>query len=488
MTMKILATPGGSPRRPARAWLAALTWGLALAALTLWLAPALALAQPDQALAVVNAPGAPSAPQAERSLGEVLKNLLDGQTKAEVFEGLPLGAMLLLAFIIGLLLNLTPCVYPVIPITISYFGGRAQGSRLGLSANVGAYWLGMACTYTALGAMAALSGGMLGQWLALPWVVAGLALVFLLLASSMFGLWEIRLPASLGRLASANRGGVLGAFLMGLTVGIMAAPCIGPVVLGLMAQVASVGRLSYGLAVFALLSLGLGLPLSVLAFFSGSLNRLPRSGEWMIWVRKLFGVVLVLMAINVARPLTGEGALPWLMATILALGGIYLGFFEKSGKGAFLKVKYLVGVLLVLAAPLAYLYLKPPASLEGHLDWTPYTPAVLTQAAQEGRPVLVDFGAAWCAPCRQMEAETFPVPAVQEQMRKFKLVKVDITNEPTPEAKQLISLWRVRGVPTMVFLDKKGKVISELTVVGFLGPADFRDRLVMALARAESPR
>ena len=474
--------------RPARPWLAALLLGLVLAGL--------ALAQEPQAQAGTAAlapPGAtldapPAGLQDEKSLGEVLRSLLDGQTKAEVFEGLPLYVMLVVAFLIGLALNLTPCVYPVIPITISYFGGRAGSSRLGLLANVGAYWLGMASTYTALGAMAALSGRMLGEWLALPWVVGGLALIFLLLASSMFGLWEIRLPASLSRLGAANRGGLPGAFLMGLTVGIMAAPCIGPVVLGLMAQVASVGRVFYGVAVFLLLSLGLGLPLSVLAFFSGSLNRLPRSGEWMIWVRKLFGVVLVLMAINVARPLTGEGALPWLMATTLALGGIYLGFYEKSGKGAFLKVKYLAGVLLVLAAPLAYLYLQATPQPQGRLEWVPYTPAVLSQAAQEGKPVLVDFTASWCVPCRQMEAETFPVPAVQQALGHFKLLKVDLSTEPSPDAKRLIAQWRVRGVPTMIFLDKKGKVISELTIVGFLDASDFRDRVVMALARSDAER
>ena len=153
-----------------------------------------------------------------------------------------------------------------------------------------------------------------------------------------------------------------------------------------------------------------------------------------------------------------------------------------------MKIKYLAGVLLILAAPLAFLYLRGAPVPESHQDWTPYTPEVLSQAALEGKPALVDFSAAWCQPCRQMETETFPVPAVQQALRSFRLVKVDVTSEPSPEAKQLITQWRVRGVPTMVFLDKKGKPMGELTVVGFLGPNDFHDRLVMALARADSQR
>ncbi|MFZ5586453.1 MAG: protein-disulfide reductase DsbD family protein [Thermodesulfobacteriota bacterium] len=404
------------------------------------------------------------------------------------YGGRSLGWILLFVFAGGLALNLTPCVYPLIPITVGYFGGRAGGRRAALLGSVLAYWAGMAAMYSTLGAFVALSGGMLGEALTHPAVTLFIVAVLLALALSMFGLWEIRLPAALTRLGASNRGGLAGAFAMGLTVGILAAPCVGPFVLGLMGHVAGVGRVDYGLMVFFTLSAGLGAPLAVLAFFSGSLTRLPGAGEWMIWVRKLFGVVLVLMAVYTAEPLLGAAALRWLLALAGAAGGLYLAFWEKSGKGGFIVLKWLVGLALVVAAGLFWWFTAPPEKAPGHLEWTPFSGQVLAKAASEGRPVIVDFSAAWCAPCKQMDAETFSDPRVQAAMAPFLPVKVDATSDPGPEARTLMRQWRVRGVPTIAFLDKKGQIIPELTVVGFMGPEDFINRVKMALARMEEAK
>lgn len=397
----------------------------------------------------------------------------------------PSWVLVLLVFAGGLGLNLTPCVYPLIPITISYFGGRSQGSRPALMASSLAYLGGMTLMYSSLGAFVALSGGMLGQALSNPWVTGFLALIMLGLAASMFGLWELRLPTRLNQLGAANRGGVLGAFIMGLTVGILAAPCLGPFVLGLMTHVASVGRLGYGLALFFALSLGLGLPLAVLAFFSGSIHRLPGAGDWMIWVRKLFGVVLVLMAANILRPITGEAAFRHIFAVLGVLGGLYLGLWEKSGKGVFVKIKYAVGALAICAALGFWWWSSSPGQPQGvaHAAWTAYTPAVLNQAAQDKKPVVVDFSASWCAPCRQLEADTLSDPSVKEALTSFRTVRVDVSTDPGPDAKRLMGDWRVRGVPTVVFIDAKGQVMRELTIVGYVGPDEFMDRLKMAQAK-----
>jgi thiol:disulfide interchange protein DsbD len=389
--------------------------------------------------------------------------------------------LLLIVFAGGLGLNLTPCVYPLLPITASYFGGRAEGSRARLAMSVLAYWAGMAVMYSSLGVFVSLSGGMLGAALTHPQVTLALSGVMLVLALSMFDVWELRMPAGLTRLGSANRQGVGGAFFMGLTLGILAAPCIGPFVLGLIAHVASVGRVPYGLAVFLALSLGLGLPLTVLAFFSGSLTRLPGAGAWMIWARRFFGVVLALMAVHLARPVIGDTAWRWAMVALGAASAIYLGFFEKSGKSALPPFKKAFGVAGVLTAGLLW-WLTLPAPME-HLVWRPFTPTALIEAAQAGKPAVVDFSASWCPPCRQLDAETFFDVRVRAALKDFDPIKVDVTNDPGPEARDLMRKWRVRGVPTVAFLDRSGKMIPELTLVGFEDPDEFLSRLRMVLVK-----
>lgn len=438
--------------------------------------------------AAPGAPGAPGTPSAPASEAAVAKPEPAVASAALPAEGDPFGGqdfwwLLLVVFGGGLALNLTPCVYPLLPITVSYFGGRAEGSKAVLAMSALAYWGGMAVMYSALGVFVSLSGGMLGAALTHPLVTLALAGVMLALALSMFDVWELRLPAGLTRLGSANRQGVGGAFLMGLTLGILAAPCVGPFVLGLMTHVAKVGQVPYGLAVFLALSLGLGLPLTVLAFFSGSLTRLPGAGAWMIWVRRFFGVVLVLMAVHLSRPVIGDVAYRWAMALLGAAGAIYLGFIDKSGKGGFLALKRAVGVAGVLGAGLFW-WLTMPAPPAEHLAWRPFTPTALAEAAQAGKPAVVDFSASWCPPCRELDAETFSNARVQAALKDFDPIKVDVTSDPGPEAKDLMRKWRVRGVPTVAFLDRSGKMMAELTLVGFEGPDEFLIRLRAALDKA----
>ena len=182
-------------------------------------------------------------------------------------------ATFLLVFLGGLALNLTPCVYPMIPITISYFGGQAQGKKGSIFLHALLYVIGMAVTYSALGVVAAMTGGLFGAALQHPPVLIAIALVMVLLALSMFDLYELRLPAFLNRLAGGSQKGFGGTFLMGLTVGIVAAPCIGPFVLGLLTYVGNKGNAVLGFSLFFVLALGLGLPFLILGAFSGSIRR-----------------------------------------------------------------------------------------------------------------------------------------------------------------------------------------------------------------------
>ena len=201
----------------------------------------------------------------------------------------------------GMALNLTPCVYPLIPITVSYFSGRSGKGRLighGLC-----YIGGLSITNSILGVVAALTGSLMGAMLQNPLVLTTVAAILIFFATSLFGFWELRLPSSLMQAASTSYAGYLGTIFMGLTLGVVAAPCIGPFILGLLTWVASLGSPWLGFTIFFTLSLGLGLPLFFLAIFSGHIDKLPRSGEWMIWVKKSMGWVLVAMAAYFIRPI-----------------------------------------------------------------------------------------------------------------------------------------------------------------------------------------
>ncbi|HLF82852.1 MAG TPA: cytochrome c biogenesis protein CcdA, partial [Blastocatellia bacterium] len=207
-------------------------------------------------------------------------------------------SVLLGVFLAGLLLNTTPCVYPIIPITIGFFvnqsaaqEGKPKLTRTFFMASM--YVLGMALTYSLLGVIAAKSGGLFGGALQNPIVLIVLAGMMVTLSLSMFGVYEFRLPESLNRMATSSTqstSGMLGAFVMGLTMGIVAAPCIGPFVLALLVHVGTKGSAAYGFMLFFVLALGLGLPYLVLGTFSGALKTLPRSGLWMVTVRKVFGL------------------------------------------------------------------------------------------------------------------------------------------------------------------------------------------------------
>ena len=200
-------------------------------------------------------------------------------------------------------------------------------------------------TYSVLGMIAAMTGSLFGAALQNPFVVLMLAAILVALALSMFGLWEIRMPMFLARRTGSARQGYAGAVVMGLTMGIVAAPCIGPFVLGLLTYVGEMGKPLLGFFMFFTLAWGIGLPFLVLGTLSGSLSRLPRSGDWMVWVRKIFGFILVAMALYFVRHLAGPKLVSIGYAAIAIAGGIYLGWIDRAagaGRG-FTVLKRAVG-------------------------------------------------------------------------------------------------------------------------------------------------
>jgi thiol:disulfide interchange protein DsbD len=387
----------------------------------------------------------------------------------------------------GAALNLTPCIYPLIPVTLSYFGGRAAGegrTRGGLFLHGLCYILGLATTNSALGVVAALGGGLVGSMLQSPVVLLIISAVLIAFAASLFGLYDLRLPAGLTRAAAKSHTGYFGTLFMGLTLGVIAAPCIGPFVLGLLTWVAGTGSPLLGFLVFFVLSLGLGLPLFILAVFSGQVKRLPRSGEWMLWVRKLMGWVLVGMAAHFIRPVLSEHSGIVLLAVVAAAAGLHLGWIEKSQAAfrAFPWIKAVAGItgLAVSAFLIASWAVRGPS-----VAWEPYSEEILNEARARNKPVILDFYAAWCAPCRELDEATFRDPAVVSAAQaNFVMVKVDLTSGGGPMQDRLLQQHAVRGVPTVVFLDVDGNERREMRLVDYAPPAEFLSRMA-ALRKAE---
>ena len=391
-------------------------------------------------------------------------------------------------FVGGMALNLTPCIYPLIPITISYFGGQAakEGSGQGkLVAHGLCYMMGLAVTNSVLGVAASLTGSLMGAMLQNPIVLVVVAAVLIVFATSLFGLWEMRLPSGLTQATAKSYTGYFGSLFMGLTLGVVAAPCIGPFVLGLLTWVASMGSPWLGFLIFFTLSLGLGLPLFFLAMFSGQLKKLPRSGGWMIWVRKLMGWVLVAMAVHFIRPVFPGHWGTILIAVVALAAGLHLGWIDKC-QANFRAFPWLKGGAGITCLVLATFLITSWAMQGPGVTWNPYSEEILKEAHNLKKFVIIDFYATWCTPCREIEEVTLHDPLVVKQAGSdFVMVKVDVTKGGNPLHERLLQQYEVKGVPTLVFLDTDGKERRDLRLVDYIPSDQFLGRMA-ALKKTRS--
>ncbi|MBC8191926.1 MAG: thioredoxin family protein [Candidatus Marinimicrobia bacterium] len=407
----------------------------------------------------------------------------DAQVEDDEISGLVDDYGLILTFFIiffgGLALNLTPCVYPLIPITISFFGGQdtSKGRTFWMAL---AYVLGIAVTYSVLGVVAALGGGLFGALLTNPIVLLGIAAVLVGLSLSMFGVYEFRLPTGLMTAASQSKAGIFGSFFMGLTLGIVAAPCVGPFVIGLLTYVAAKQSVILGFTMFFTLAMGLGLPYLFLAMYSSKLSSLPRSGTWMIGVRVIFGLVLIAMAIYFIMPLLG-GYGNLVMSIFLIGSGVYLIMFDNSAEGnlGFNRIKQGIAILLVIIG--TWTGIPEPERVGEGITWEhPTSQVELDALLMSDAPIMIDVYADWCIPCKEMDKFTFPDAEVVKLSKKFTAIKIDMTKDTGDFEKYFQKKYSIKGVPSYIFIDN-GLELTSLRSTGFEKAEDFLKRMQGAL-------
>jgi thiol:disulfide interchange protein DsbD len=428
-----------------------------------------------------------------------------------------IGLVMLMFAGLGLLLSFTPCCLPMYPILSGIIVGQGQGSATRSFLLSLAYVLGMALTYTALGAIVAAAGAQVQAVFQQPWVIVGVALLFVALALSMFGLYELQMPASvqtrLATLSGQQRSGsFVGAGIMGMISAAVVTTCVTPPLVAALTVIARTGDVTRGsLALFAL-AFGMGIPLLVLGASAGKL--LPKAGAWMVSVKTVFGLLMLAMAVWMLDRLWPGTLTLALWAVLLVVGGVFLGAFapvdgaapagRKLGK-AFGIVALIYGCALLVGAlagnenplrPLQFAGLPAGEGTEGATAAAPLFTRIktvadfdreLARAGAEGRPLMLDFYADWCASCKEMEEYTFPNPAVRTELARAITLQADVTAVDADD-QALMARFGIVGPPTIVFFTPDGTEQANRRVVGFQPAAQFATHVRDAFAAGGADR
>ncbi len=443
-------------------------------------------------------PFLPGAPAATTSAAQSEDALIAGLFKGGFW------ALIASFFGFGLLLALTPCIFPMIPILSGILVPHgehlthARGFALSL-----VYVLGMAITYAIAGIAAGLLGTLLSATLQNPWVLSGFAAVFVLLALSMFGFYELQLPAALqSRLAvTSNKlhgGHFASVFVMGILSALIVGPCVAAPLAGALIYIGQSRDWVLGGAALFVMALGMGVPLLAVGASAGTL--LPKAGPWMEGVKRFFGVVLLGVAIYLVSPLLPVVAHMLAWAVLLIVSAIYLHALDPLPPNAPGSRKFFKGIgviaLLMGTALLAGALsggrdvLQPLSGLRGAAATEGRAPAFqrinsqteLDNAirAAAGKPVMLDFYADWCVSCKEMERYTFADETVRARLANMVLLQADVTQN-LDDHKALLKRFSLFGPPGIIFFDRKGSEVSSLRVVGFQPAAKFITALDLAL-------
>ena len=390
--------------------------------------------------------------------------------------------------VLGLLLAFTPCMLPMIPILSGIIAG--EGERLNKSRALALsliYVFSMALTYALAGIGAAYAGSLIATYLQNVWVLGAFALIFVALALSMFGVYELRLPGFLHERLNASQsrlqgGRIASVAAMGVFSAVIVSPCVSAPLAGVLLQISRSGDVALGGAALFALALGMGLPLIAVGVSEGAL--LPKAGEWMVAVRKFFGVLLLAVALWIITPLLAPMAESVAWGALLAGSAIYLGVLHRLPAGAS-PWRWLwkgVGAVAVVAG-VALLVGAFTSGRDAPQTTAWQRVASLAQLEQRlsspGRPVMLDFYADWCVSCKEMEKLTLSDPRVRAELDGMLLLQADVTAANEAD-RALLKRFSLFGPPGIIFFDAQGREIAGLRVIGYQPPERFLKTLAAA--------
>lgn len=400
----------------------------------------------------------------------------------------------LFVFLAGIITSFTPCIFPMIPITLAVIGheaekrSRTQNFLLSLL-----YVHGIATTYAVLGLIAASSGALFGASLGSPWVLGVLCALFLIMSLGMYGLFELQVPAVLRQTLGTKKTapGYVGAYLSGLIAGVVASPCVGPVLVGLLAWVSMSGSHLMGFFLLFTYAMGLGLIFLVLGAFTELTRLLPRSGAWLQTTKFILGTLMLGVFYYYLSFLLPQrwhdGALG---IGLLILGSLAGAFSPLKGTAAFKRIQkgfaqalliigfgYLAFAVFDLRQMVQPQMLQPELShVAGGANWIDYSEENFQKALKEKKPIVIDFWAEWCAACHELEQKTFRHNGVKARFENLTLLRFDATKD-SPLLRDLKARWNIQGLPTVIFMDASGNWRKSLSLTEYESPERFLKRL-----------
>jgi len=411
--------------------------------------------------------------------------------------------IILIFLVLGILISLTPCIFPMIPILSSIIMAQegkeeAQKSNPFLISLV--YVLAMAVTYAVVGVIAGISGIDVGAALQNPWVLSIFAIIFVALAFSLFGYYEIGLPTSWqSKLTKASddaqgKGGIIGTAIMGFFSALIVGPCVTPPLGGAVLFITLTGNAVLG--GFALFAMGLGMGLPLLLIGLGAGKFMPKPGGWMTRVSQVFGVTMLAVAIAMLGRFLPDGLTLFLWALLFMGVALYMGVFESKEFEGAKKLFRLLGFVFLLYGVSLFIgaisgansMFRPfseftsnkavtTAIVEdklGHLGYS--VERLMKEVKASDKPVVVDFGKDSCTACTELEEITFPHPLVKEQLKNFTFIKIDLTAN-SDDDKALLKKFELFGTPNIIFFDTDNKYLGEKSLSGFIEPEVFAKHL-----------